>query len=161
MLKEIKGYEGLYKISDDGNVWSIRQEKWIKPIKHKLGYLKVNLTKNNKMRTFYIHRLVAVAFISNPLNKTEVNHKNEIKNDNRAENLEWVTRCENINYGTRTEKARRKLGIKVKQLKNECVVAEYMSINEAGRKTGISPICIDFCIRGIYKKAGGYTWRKV
>ena len=91
--KDIKGFDGLYQISNLGNVKSLKRkyrknEIFIKKHKDKNGYTFVALSKNNISKNFLVHRLVAQAFIPNPDNLLEINHKNEIKDDNRVENLE-------------------------------------------------------------------------
>lgn len=83
MVRDVVGYEGYYKVSDDGKVWSCRREKYLKPKKSKAGYYRVSFSVHGSYKTFSIHRLVALAFIPNPLGKPTVNHKNEIKTDNR------------------------------------------------------------------------------
>lgn len=112
--KDIEGYEKQYQISNFGRVKSLYRElsldvhprhggPWVKPIKEKIikqdfnmGYLRSALSKNGFTKLYSTHRLVAQAFIKNPDNKPEVNHKNTIKNDNRLENLEWCTGLENM-----------------------------------------------------------------
>lgn len=116
--KDIKGYEGLYQISNLGNVKSVKRrikysngtivsypEKILKGFISTSGYKAVDLYENKKKKKFYIHRLVAEAFVDNPLNKPEVNHINENKLDNRFENLEWCTSSENKLAGTVIERA--------------------------------------------------------
>lgn len=105
--KDIKGFEKLYQVSNFGDVYtkprSIDMGKYIKAHDgykktHQVlpsGYCQVNLWKNNKQKQMYIHRLVAIAFIPNPLNYKEVNHKNGIKTDNKVENLEWCSSIQN------------------------------------------------------------------
>ena len=95
----IDGYEGLYEVSDAGMVRSLKRTttsgKVLSQRAGTGGYLRVCLCENNHKKTFVVHRLVASAFIENPEHKPEVNHKNGIRTDNRASNLEWVTRSEN------------------------------------------------------------------
>lgn len=92
--KPVKGYEELYYVSSDGDVISLKRGKILKP-QIRRNYYSVSLSKNNKWRSYPIHRLVAEAFIPNPNNYPQVNHKNSNKLDNRAENLEWCTVSEN------------------------------------------------------------------
>lgn len=109
--KDIKGYEDLYEVSNLGRVKSLEKEIWngkgyyIKKEYYKkitfcapVPYGQLNLNKNGKQKMHYIHRLVAQAFIPNPENKKEVNHKDGNKSNNLSENLEWVTRLENIEH---------------------------------------------------------------
>ena len=99
--KEIKGYEGLYEVSNQGNIRSLKTGKLRKP-KNNFGYLRINLCKNNVVKFHMVHRLVAETFIeNNDQNLTQVNHKNENKQDNRVENLEWCDAKYNNNYGTK------------------------------------------------------------
>ena len=100
--KDIEGYEGLYQISNKGKVYSLRLEKFLKFSKNKKGYLQVQFTVNCKFKTFKIHRLVALAFIPNPFNLPEVNHKDGDKLNNNDWNLEWNTSQQNILHAIRT-----------------------------------------------------------
>lgn len=92
--KDIKGYEGSYQVSNLGNVKSLIKNIILSKFDNGKGYKKVNLLK----KQFYIHRLVALNFIENPLNKPQVNHKDGNKQNNNVENLEWCTSKENINH---------------------------------------------------------------
>lgn len=116
--KDVKGYEGLYQVSNTGRVRSLNYMKTskvqvLKPQRQTQGYLFVRLRKEGKIRTIYIHRLVAEAFIPNPNNYPEVNHIDENKQNNIVSNLEWCTREYNQNYGTinkrRSEKHKGKI----------------------------------------------------
>lgn len=165
--KSIIRFEGLYDVSSEGRVRSlwdgrhkIHRIKVLKPRKNKGGYLHVNLWKDGEMKTFKVHRLVASSFIKNPLNKSDVNHKNEIKTDNRVDNLEWMTRKENIKYGTRTERCSKAQSKPVLQYtKEEVLVKEYPSTIEASRHTGINQGSISSCCIGRIKSAGGSLWK--
>tara|TARA_R110000796_G_scaffold101403_2_gene210086 strand:+ start:404 stop:874 length:471 start_codon:yes stop_codon:yes gene_type:complete len=92
---EINGYEN-YLIYEDGRVWSKKRKIFMSPSKNYKGYLRIGLCKNSKSKRFYIHRLIALHYIPNPNNKSEVDHINNIRNDNRVENLQWLTSQENL-----------------------------------------------------------------
>ena len=98
IFKDIKGYEGLYQVSNHGEVKSLISKKILNPRKSPNGYYRVALYSGKKPTNHSIHVLVANSFIENPNNKSQVNHRNGDKKDNRAENLEWVTPSENIKH---------------------------------------------------------------
>lgn len=105
--KDIANFEGLYKVSNLGNVkrlisQRVFKERLIGRNIDRYGYVKRVLCKEGKMYFFTEHRLVAMTFIDNPNNKATVNHKNGIKTDNRAENLEWLTNRENMSHAIET-----------------------------------------------------------
>ena len=107
--RDIEGYEGLYKISSYGRVYSVPRQATsggiIKPSYSTSGYLQTHLCKDSKCKTFQIHRLVAKHFLENPYGLPEVNHKDECKNNNCVWNLEYCTRVYNQNYGTAIKRA--------------------------------------------------------
>ena len=179
IYKDIKGYEGLYQISNYGNVMSLPRLKKgrggsLYPIAQKImsknlnkcGYYCVSLLKNHVLKTYTVHRLVAQAFIPNPETLPIVNHKNEIKTDNRVENLEWCTVKYNTHYSRGWEKSLPKAyevtSKPVLQFtKSGQFVAEYKSTSEAGRQTGIHHNQISRCCLGRkgFKSAGNYIWK--
>lgn len=114
MWKDISGYEGLYQISSTGKIKGlprvtvqnqILKERMLVPNVLNNGYLQITLYKDGKHKSFLVHRLVANAFIPNPENLPEVNHKDENKTNCNIDNLEWCTRKYNLNYGTRNKRS--------------------------------------------------------
>lgn len=160
IFREIDGFPD-YEVSNLGRVCSFKGKypKILKPGKNRYGYLYVILYNGGKMIGKTIHRLVAEAFVPNPENKSEVNHIDEDKLNNVAENLEWVTRKENCNHGTRNSRLAKSLSRTVIQYTIEGIfMAEYSSIHEAERVTGIFHTSICQVCRGKRKTAGGYLW---
>lgn len=158
--KEIDGFPD-YEVSNLGRVCSFKKKypRIMKPGKSSSGYLQVILYTGGKGVRKTIHRLVAEAFVPNPENKPEVNHIDEDKKNNVAENLEWVTRRENNNHGTRNRRdAETKRKAVVQYTTKGVFLAEYPSIKEAGRVTGINKSHICQVCRGKEKTAGGYLW---
>ena len=176
--RDITGYDGLYQVSNTGKVRSYVKSDiphTLKPGKDGNGYPFVGLHKNKKTKNFHIHRLVALAFIDNPCNLPEVNHKDENKNNNCVENLEWCTHRYNMTYGTimqrsqahRDPKAianswdRSKQYKPVVQLKNGVVIQTFKSISDAKRMLnmrGNGENIIRAC-KGKQKTCMGYEWR--
>lgn len=110
--KEIEGFGGNYSVSSEGRVRSNGLLKGknskVRILKTEMtskGYLRVGMVKDGKQKHYLLHRLVAIAFLDNPNNLPDVNHKNDCKTDNRLVNLEWMSRRDNMNYGERTKKA--------------------------------------------------------
>lgn len=100
--KDVKGYEGTYQISNLGRAkrfYKNKPEKILKPVKGQLGYMSYTFCINSKIKTYRIHRLVALAFIPNPNNLPEVNHIDGNKENYSIENLEWCTRSQNMKHG--------------------------------------------------------------
>lgn len=148
-FRDIKGYEGLYQVSNLGNVKSLgngnsnnSKERILKP-GNSNGYKRVVLSKNKEKKMYCVHRLVAQAFIHNPNNYPMINHKDENPLNNCVENLEWCTCKYNNNYGNRMAKIQKKNGQKIKciDLKTQ-KISFYISIREAAKsfKTGFSSI---------------------
>ena len=90
-MKDIIGYEGLYAVTSCGKVWSYKSKKFLKPGKRRDGYLHVSLYKGGEGKLYYIHRLVAEAYLPNPNGLQQVNHKDENRENNALQNLEWCT----------------------------------------------------------------------
>ena len=166
--KPIRDYEGLYEVSNLGNVRSLKRNttngKVLKQGGRPNGYLIVTLCKNNKHKTRTIHRLVAEAFIANPNSLPEVNHNDGNKKNNCIDNLEWVTKEENtqhaINTGLRKVIFNNPLRSKmVNQYSlNGTLLHTYPSTGEAERQTGIRHGNIVKCCNGQTPTAGGYKW---
>lgn len=136
--KEIPGFEGQYSVSDTGEIFSHRSGKTLKEKIDRYGYPCVVLTKHGKPYYRTVHRLVALTFIPNPYNKETVNHINEIKTDNRVQNLQWMTVGENVNYGSRNRKMAMTKSRKPVYRVTDNGPEYYAGVKEASRKTGIA-----------------------
>ena len=174
--KDIQGYEGFYQVSNLGNVRSVDHivnaiSRWGTPqtytVKGKLrkgvissvGYPQVLLSKEGTVTTHQIHRLVAMAFLPNPCNLPEVNHKNENKRDNRACNLEWCTRYYNAHYLNACTRHAHKIWRKVKQFTADGeFIAEHQSVSEAAKANGISVSYVSKVIHGVVDQVNGYRF---
>lgn len=194
--KDVENYVGYYQISNNGRIRSldrvsinkdgikrILKGKIMNPAIGPHGYYTICLRKKGLRETARIHRLVAVEFIENPNNLPIINHKNEIKTDNRVENLEWASYAYNVNYGTsleRMKRTRKENGIGVGKnhpryamfgKDNPCskpilqfdldgnFVAEYDSVMTVERTLGFLNGNVVAAARGRYKQAYGYVWR--
>lgn len=111
---------------------------------------------DKKFLTRYVHRLVAIAFIDNPYNYKEINHKDENKKNNSSENLEWCTRQYNNTYGSLTENKKKKV---LQYTKDGVFIASYNSIFDAHKATGANANHIGNVCRNERKSSGGYWWR--
>lgn len=191
--KDIVGFEGLYQVSSEGRVKALdrvthgkhRPGMIRRPSINKVnGYSYINLSKDGVARNYLLHRIVATAFVDNPNGYETVNHKNEKKQDNRAENLEWMTLADNLRYGTHVERATknkpsmkgekhpnfgkrgsesvthkgRVIGI---SLKDPAVIVEFDTAATAGRELGLSTGQLCDAINGKAKSCGGYRWRRI
>ena len=164
--RDIQGYEGLYKVSDCGRIARVYKTKpyarVLKPIPDKDGYLLVSLCKGNVAKRYRIHRLVACAFLENPSGLPVVNHKDENKNNNKAENLEWCS----VQYNTVYKNAH------IKRVENRkravcqfsmdgTFIKLWESATEASREIGIRRSNISCCCLRYphFNTAGGFIWR--
>lgn len=174
LWKDIKGYEGCYKISNTGKVLSVKRilhtayhnrlhitnERILQPYITKNGYEIVSLNKDNKKDRYLVHRLVAEAFIPNPESLPQVNHKDENKVNNHFENLEWCTAKYNGEYSGTLRKAHSVIKRSVAQYtKTNEFIKVFESANYASRQTGIKQSSITYACQGKYKTAGGYIWK--
>lgn len=172
--KPVPGYEGNYEVSNIGRVRSVPHEvptfcgNRVSPGKilrlfynETTGYFHVCLSKDGNHKTHLVHRLVAMAFIPNPSALPQVNHKNEVKTDNRVENLEWCDSTYNNNYGTKRERISQKNKVSnckpVAQIKDGAIIAIFPSTIAARHIT--DPGHIGACANGKRKTAGGYEWK--
>ena len=170
MWKPIPGYENEYLVSDEGEVWSIRRNKALKPNTDRYGYLYVVLSVCGKRKTLKIHRLVASAYIDNPLNKPTVNHLNGNRSDNRVSNLEWATPKEQVNDPLTYEKIVQSskntdyyamgsiCNFMRKQTAVYCgdvLIGIYPSLKEAAEQNGTNYPKASECANGHRKSVGG------
>ena len=158
-MKDVKGYEGLYAITEDGKVWSYRRKRFIKSFVRANGYLQTLLVddKGNK-KAVKNHRMVAEAYIPNPDNLTDVNHKDENKLNNNVYNLEWMAHADNVRYGTASNRISKSLRKKVRCVETE---QEFDSITQAAYFIDRSVSTISEVLNGKKLTAGGYHWEYV
>ena len=156
----VKGYEGLYAASSMGKVKNLITGKILKQRKDSHGYLRVDLYKDGKGKTHYVHRLVAEAFLNPVAGKDFVNHLDEVKTSNHYSNLEYCTHKENVNWGTRNERMAKVKSKPVQGInpKTGKVVVEFPSTMEAGRN-GFDQGNVAACCRGERKSHKSLIWR--
>ena len=155
--KDCKGYEGKYQVSDQGRIWSIKTQRYLKPYIMKNGYSQVTLMAiNGKCKKELIHRLVALAFLDNSQGLPQVNHKDENKSNNCLTNLEWCDGKYNSNYGTGAARAHE---AQMKAIYCEELNKTYKSAKYAAEELKLHKENIAACCRGVTKTCGGYHWR--
>lgn len=138
-----------YVIDVNGNVYNKKTNRKLKPFISGPGYLKIELSINNKRHKYYIHRLVAETFIPNLENKPQVNHINRIKTDNRLNNLEWNTSSENTINGYKNGMSNKRK--KVRVIKKSGLIREYNSVAEAAKALGLKRQNLYQHLIGAYK----------
>jgi hypothetical protein len=175
--KDIKGYEGLYQVSNLGNVRSLRyrnrdevRELFLKP--HARGYLQVELHKNGKRKMFTVHRLVAMAFVDGYEENKQVNHIDEDKKNNVSTNLEWVSASQNVlhsishrkvvdgklRYYPKFQARTDKRPVVQMSLDGE-IIKRWESTIKVKEKLGYSDWSVKQCCRGNRQTAYGYKWQ--
>lgn len=166
-----------YEVSTEGRVRNAKTHHIYSQRLRKDGYLDLNLMIEGKQKNFLTHRIVAMCYLSNPRKLSEVNHKNKIKTDNRVENLEWVSRKQNMthrNDDIEVQELMKKNGQQLAEwvLKNKAKpVAQYTlnhelvqifpSLIKAEQESGTNRKYIRACLKGERHSAGGYIWEKI
>lgn len=174
--RDINGYEGYYEVSNTGEIRSVdrliesitgkvyhRKPRIINQRVNKGGYKSVVLSKDGKSKTHLVHRLVASAYISNPNNYPQINHKDEDRQNNCVENLEWCDSKYNCNYGTHKEKLSNMFinspiySKSVLQYKDDVLIKKWVSMKECERN-GFDHSAISKCCQGKQIAHKGYRW---
>ena len=168
MEKKIDGFED-YTVSEAGVVTNIRTGHIKKPTSNHYGkgYLYVDLYESGRRGRFYVHRLVANAFISNPQNKPYINHIDGNPHNNSVENLEWCTPLENVEHASKVLGAMKQYQIACKKKEKAVWQIDYktgekikmfLSVRKAERETGINSSYISQICNGKFKQCFGYSW---
>lgn len=150
-MRDIKGYEGHYAITSCGRVWSYKSEKFILPHDNGGGYLIIDLCKNGVRKHHYAHRLVAQAYLPNPDNLPQVNHKDECTTHNYLNNLEWCAADYNHAYGTRAKRQSQKISTPVYCIELDKAFSSYA---EAAKHLNISPSYVKYSLEHPNKSKG-------
>ena len=150
-MRDVVGWEGYYKVTSCGRIWSVRYNRFLKPAGGKGNYQMIMLQCKGRIEIDYIHRIMAKAYIPNPDPEkyTEVNHKDEHRDHNWVNNLEWCYRKYNINYGT---------GVKRRSTQVYCPETDttYISMNAAARALNINPANVWSVCHGKLNTTSGY-----
>lgn len=158
--KDVVGYEGLYKVSNKGRLYSIKRKRKMNPTTSKNGYKRVKLYTNGKFKTVFVHRIVATAFLDNPENYPVVNHLDENKLNNNVENLQWCTQKQNVNHGTGQQRRTEAVKMLVKQYTLDGqYIATYKSAVDLQELYGFHQSAISRVCRGERKTAYKYIWK--
>ena len=157
MWKTVVGFEGLYAVSDSGEIYSHITQKNLKPAKKRGGDYQVTLSKDGTLTYKTVHTVVAEAFLEKPEGKYQVNHKDGDKSNNRADNLEWCTCQENVIHCIYIL-GKHKVPI-AQYSKDGELIKVWNSIVEAAKSTGTIPQNIWRNANNIRKSANGYVWR--
>ncbi len=170
--KYIKNHEGFYSIYKNGKVFSHKSNIFLKPFISGSGYPCVDLCNNGKKETHSIHRLLGKAFVLNPDNKPQINHKDSNRRNYNLNNLEWATVSENIIHGYRYGNMKPPLSmlgifgkqnhssIKVDQYTlNRVYLKTFYGANEAHRETGVNRSSITMVCNKKRQTAGGFIWK--
>lgn len=176
MWKDIRGYEGLYQVSDEGQIRRFYKGGRTKILKNKDGlYYSVSLSMNGEYRNYAVHRLVAEIFIPKPVWATEVNHKDGNRHNNRVENLEWVTQQENIRhsrevlgrgFGIICSRGKKPRPVRCLDKETGKLIKEFPSVSHAARSipnnnSANVRVNITDCCHGKQPSAFGYKWEYI
>lgn len=153
--KDIKGYGGDYQISNYGRVYSVKSHKYLSQTIVGKGYLRVHLWRDGIKKGELVHRLVAIHFLDNPNNLPQVNHKDENKENNCVDNLEWITAKENSNYGTVQERKAKACEKAIKCIELDKI---FQSTKIAAQELELNAPNITACLKGRQKTCGGFHW---
>ena len=170
--KDVVGYEDTYIVSNTGRVMrkqyisvnksgvkTFQQQRELKQLINFRGYPKVTLVKNKKTKVVFVHRLVAEAFIPNPQNYPQVNHKDEVKTNNNVDNLEWCDNKYNCNYGCKTQIDRINHAKKIYQIKDGVIIKVYLGLYELD-KSEFNRYGVLRCCEGKIDEFMGYQWKR-
>ena len=158
-MKDVPGYEDRYAATKDGRVWSYKRNKFLSPGMDKDGYLKI-LLYDGKRKSIAIHRVILMNW--NPVENMEnlqVNHKDENKQNNNLDNLEWMTCKENINYGTGIQRGHKLLQNAVRCVETGQIFESQKAVAEFLGHKSMSNISQH--LKGKQKTCGGYHWERI